>query len=105
MGTTALLVSNFYSSVGIVFSFLPLFLTHMNYISFDVLYVLPSVKFKDSYYVVAVDNYFFFVEVFQFIMHFTISRRRILVLSFIIAYIVIMQNAVSLSTAKFRYLR
>ena len=34
-------------------------LTHMNYISFDVLYVLPSVKFKDSYYVVAVDNYFF----------------------------------------------
>ena len=48
----------FYSSVGIVFSVLPLFLTHMNYISFDVLYVLPSVKFKDSYYVLVVDNFF-----------------------------------------------
>ena len=36
----------FYSSVGIVFSVLPLFLTHMNYISFDVLYVLPSDKFR-----------------------------------------------------------
>ena len=30
----------------------------MNYISFDVLYVLPSVKFKDSYYVLVVDNFF-----------------------------------------------
>ena len=56
MGTTALLVSNFYSSVG-NFSVLALFLSHMNYISFDVLYVLPSVKFKDSYYVSVVDNF------------------------------------------------
>ena len=84
MGTTALLVSIFYSSVGNVFSVLPLFLTHVNYISFDVLYALPSVKFKHSYYVLVVDI-FFFAEVFQFTTHFTISRRKILILSFIIA--------------------
>ena len=49
----------FYSSVGIVFQFYRYFLTHVNYIFFDVSYALPSVKFKHSYYVVAVDNYFF----------------------------------------------
>ncbi len=48
----------FYSSVGIVFSVLPLFLTHVNYTFFNVSYALLSVKFKHFYYVVVVDYFF-----------------------------------------------
>ena len=58
MGTTALLVSIFLQLSWHCFSVLPLFLTHVNYISFDVLYALPSVKFKHSYYVLVVDIFF-----------------------------------------------
>ncbi len=92
MGTTALLVSYFLQLSWHCFSVLPLLLTHVNYIFFDVSYALPSVKFKRSYYALFVNN--FYVEVFQFIMHFTISRRRLLAILFITALIVIMQNAV-----------
>ena len=107
MGTTALLVSNFLQlSWHCFFSFTVIFNSRKLY----VFRRLVCIAFSQIQALILCLGrwYFFVVEVFQFTMHFTISRRRILVLSFITWYCLNRDNAkmrFSYLPRKFRYLR